>query len=59
MIQFILHSAKAVVPNIVGLLLVALAGLGFTPNMTLEDALTTAFFLFIGSVWTWLTPNKK
>jgi len=59
MIQFLLQSAKAVVPNLVGLLLVALAGLGITPAMNVEEALTTAITLFITSVMIWFTPNKQ
>lgn len=59
MVQFILMSMKAVMPNIVGMILVGLAAVGITPNMTVEEAVMIATSLFFTSVLVWFTPNKK
>lgn len=50
--------AKAIVPMVVGLVLLGLSHLGLTPQMTLEQATTLLVGSLVTSVGVWATPNK-
>lgn len=51
----ILFYAKALVPTIVSMILIALGSVGVTPEMTLEQVLTLLFT----SILVYIVPNKK
>jgi len=51
----VLYFAKALVPLIVSAILTILGGIGLTPEMTLEQAITLA----LTSIIVYFVPNKK
>lgn len=53
--EIILQSQKAIVPLAVGGILSALAWVGVTAQMTVEQAVT----LLVTGALVWLVPNKK
>lgn len=53
--DLILSSKKAIVPLVVGGILVALGAIGITGQMTVEEALTLA----VTAALVWLVPNKN
>lgn len=51
--------AKALVPSVMGGILLMLSFIGIAPEMTVKEALAIAIGALATSVGVWATPNQK